>query len=417
MRSIFHIDANSAYLSWTAVSMLEKGYSTDIREIPAVIAGDPENRHGIILAKSIPAKAYGIGTGESLFEARRKCPGLAVFPPDYNLYMKCSDAMFDVLSRYSPQIQRYSVDECFMDYTLSEKKFGPPLETAHRIRQQMKEELGFTVNIGLSCNKLLAKMGSELKKPDRVHTLYPEEMERKMWPLPVGELFMVGRATARKLNRININTIGDLARSDPHHMKALLKSHGLLIWSYANGIDDSEVVPNSEILQKGIGNSTTTKYDVTDRKEAFKVLLALTEKVAMRLRKSGCRASLVSISLKTDGFIRYSHQLQLQDHIDTTSDIYSYVCRLFDQCWKGEPLRHLGVSVSNLSKQEDCIQLSLFDSGNSEKNQKLDEAVDKIRERYGEEAIMRGVFTNSDSKPIQGGTHDGDYIMMGGYKS
>ncbi|HPO04434.1 MAG TPA: DNA polymerase IV [Bacillota bacterium] len=417
VRSIFHIDANSAYLSWTAVSMLENGYPTDIRQIPAAIAGDPASRHGIILAKSIPAKAYGVGTGESLFEARRKCPNIAVFPPDYELYMRCSDAMYDVLHWYSPQIQRYSVDECFMDYTMSEKKFGLPSEVAEKIKERIKKELGFTVNIGISCNKLLAKMGSELKKPDRIHTLYPEEMERKMWPLPVGELFMVGRATERKLNKININTVGDLARSDPHHMKALLKSHGLLIWGYANGIDDSEVIPNSEIFQKGVGNSTTTGYDVTDKEEARKVLLALAEKVAMRLRKLGCLTSLVCISIKTDRFIRYGHQLQLPRPIDTTSEIYSHVCRLFDECWKGEPLRHLGVSVSDLSKAEDCIQLSFFDSRITKKNQELDKAVDWIRELYGEEAVIRGVFANSDFKPILGGTHDGDFIMMGGYKS
>lgn len=417
MRSIFHIDANSAYLSWTAIAMLENGYGTDIREIPAVISGDPKNRHGIILAKSIPAKAYGIGTGESLFEAKMKCPDIAIFPPDYALYMKCSDAMYDVLDRYSPKIERYSVDECFMDYTLSQKKFGPPLETAYKIKEQIKKELGFTVNIGLSCNKLLAKMGSELKKPDRVHTLYPGEMEKKMWPLPVGELFMVGRATVRKLNRININTIGDLALSDSHHMKALLKSHGILVWSYANGIDDSEVIPNSEIPQKGIGNSTTTKYDVDDRHEAGKVLLALTEKVAMRLRKSDNMASLVSISLKTDSFIRYSHQLQLQHYIDNTSEIYEYVCRLFDECWKGEPLRHLGVAVSGLSGRDQCAQLSLFDRKGTERDRRIDAAVDKVRLRYGEESIIRGVFANSDYKPIQGGTCEGEYIMMGGHKS
>lgn len=417
MRSIFHIDANSAYLSWTAVDLLEKGYPTDIREIPAVIAGDPENRHGIILARSIPAKAYGIRTAESLMEARRKCPNIRVFPPDYDLYMKCSDAMYELLYQYSPQIQRYSVDECFMDYTRSVKKFGPPLQVAYEIKERMKKELGFTVNIGISCNKLLAKMGSELKKPDMVHTLYPEEIEEKMWPLPVRELFMVGRATAEKLKKINVNTIGDLARSDPHHIKSLLKSHGLLVWNYANGIDDSEVIPNDQILQKGIGNSTTTKYDISDREEACKVLLALTEKVAMRLRKACCKASLISVSLKTDRFIRYSHQLQLQNPIDATSEIYDHVCRLFDECWKGEPLRLLGVSVSNLSREEECVQLSLFDDETSEKNQKLDEAVDKIRERFGEDAITRGVFTNSEYKPIQGGTYDGDYIMMGGVKT
>ena len=229
-----------------------------------------------------------------------------------------------------------------------------------------------------------------------VHPLYHEEIEEKKRPLPVRELFMVGRATAEKLKKINVNTIGDLARSDPHHIKSLLKSHGLLVWNYANGIDDSEVIPNDQILQKGIGNSTTTKYDISDREEACKVLLALTEKVAMRLRKACCKASLISVSLKTDRFIRYSHQLQLQNPIDATSEIYDHVCRLFDECWKGEPLRLLGVSVSNLSREEECVQLSLFDDETSEKNQKLDEAVDKIRERFGEDAITRGVFTNSE---------------------
>ncbi len=400
------MDVNSAYLSWTAISMLEAGYPTDIREIPAIIAGDPQSRHGVVLAKSVPAKAFGIRTGESLFEARKKCPDIQVFPPDHGLYMRCSDAMYELLYQYSPQIQRYSVDECFVDYTLSEKKIGPALEIAHEMKERMKKELGFTVNIGLSCNKLLAKMGSELKKPDMIHTLYPEEMAQKMWPLPVGELFMVGRATVEKLKRININTIGELARSDPRHLQAVLKSQGLLIWNYANGVDDSEVIPNSEIPQKGISNSTTTKYDVTDKKEACKVLLALTEKVAMRLRKSGCMTSLISISLKTNKFIQYSHQVQLQDPVDSTSEIYDHVRRLFDEGWKGEPLRLLGVSVSGLCGSGDCVQLSLFDSGSTEKNQKLDEAVDKIRERYGEESIMRGVFANSDCKPIQGGIHE-----------
>lgn len=203
MRHIFHIDANSAYLSWTAVYLLEQGHSIDIREIPSVISGNPKNRHGIILAKSIPAKIHGIRTGDSLFQAKQKCLNLAVFSPDYDLYMKCSDAMYDVLYEYSPQIQRYSVDECFMDYTDSQNKFGKPLDVAYKIKERIKTELGFTVNIGLSCNKLLAKMGSELKKPDQIHTLYPDEMREKMWPLPVKELFMVGRATASKLNSIN----------------------------------------------------------------------------------------------------------------------------------------------------------------------------------------------------------------------
>lgn len=415
MRVIFHIDANSAYLSWTAASLLEKGYPTDIREIPSVVSGNPLNRHGIILAKSIPAKAYGIGTGQSLFEARQRCPNLAVFPPEYDLYMGCSEAMYRILLEYSPLVERYSIDECFLDYTDSRSRFGDPVEVAHQIRRRIQEELGFTVNIGVSCNKILAKMGGELKKPNQVHTLWPEEMEQKLWPLPVGELFMVGRATAEKLQRININTIGDLANSDPNHMKALLKSPGLLVWQLANGIDDSLVTLNRDIIQKGVGNSTTIRYDVTEREEALLVLLALTERVGMRLRRLGYLASLVSVSVKTDGFLRYSHQLKLDQAINTTSEIYDYACLLFDQCWKGEPIRHLGVHVSEFQRRGDR-QCSLFETKDPEKLQTLERTVDKIRERYGTRAIIRGAFANGMVDGVQGGTNDSDFIMMGGYR-
>lgn len=415
MRTIFHIDANSAYLSWSAAAMLEKGYPIDIREIPAVISGDPLSRHGIILAKSIPAKKYGIATGQSLFEARQKCPGLAVFPPNYDLYMLCSNAMYRILLEYSPLIERYSIDECFLDYTASQGRFGDPMEAAYEIKERIKNELGFTVNIGISCNKLLAKMGSELKKPDQIHTIWPSEIEKKMWPLPVGELYMVGRATAQKLQRININTVGDLAKADQNHMKALLKSPGIMVWEFANGIDDMEVILNSEIIQKGVGNSTTINHDVTDRTEALMILLALTERVAMRLRRLGYLAALVSVSVKTDGFIHYSHQMKLPNCINTTTEIYEYVCILFGQCWKGEPIRKLGVHVSDFREQE-TRQFSLFDKQDSEKLQALDRAVDKIREKYGTRAIIRGRFANGDINAVQGGTNDSDFIMMGGYR-
>lgn len=411
---IMHIDANSAYLSWSAVAMLEKGYTIDLRTIPAVIAGNPENRHGIILAKSIPCKSAGIVTGESLFEAKQKCQNLTVIPPDYDLYMSCSDAMFSILSEYSPQIQRYSVDECFLDYTASQSRFGDPVVMAHEIKERVKRELGFTVNIGVSSNKLLAKMASELQKPDRVHTLWPWEIKDKMWSLPVRDLFMVGRATETKLRRININTIGDLASSDPLHMRALLGSRGQLVWEYANGIDETAVIPNSQIVQKGLGNSTTTAYDIVDREEAQKVLLSLVERTSMRLRRLGRMTSLISVSVKTDGFLRYSHQIQLSSAIDMTSEIYRYICELFDQCWKGEPIRHLGVAVSDLSNGE-IQQISLFEKTNLEREKRLDKTIDGIRKRYGDRALIRGTFTNGGVDPLQGGTNDGDYIMMGGY--
>ena len=415
VRTIFHIDANSAYLSWTAAAMLEKGYPIDIREIPSVISGDPLNRHGIILAKSIPAKKYGIATGQSLFEAKQKCSELAVFPPSYDLYMLCSNAMYHILQEYSPLVERYSIDECFLDYTASRGRFGDPLDVAYEIKDRVKNELGFTVNIGISCNKLLAKMGGELKKPDQIHTLWPEEIEKKMWPLPVGELYMVGRATARRLQQININTIGDLAKADLNHMKALLKTPGLLVWEFANGVDDMEVMLNSDIIQKGVGNSTTISHDVTDRTEALMILLALTERVAMRLRRLGYMASLVSVSIKTDGFLHYSHQMKIPSCINTTTEIYEYVCTLFGQCWKGEPIRKLGVHISDFQGVE-TRQYSLFDRQDAGKLQALDRAVDKIREKYGTRSIIRGRFANGNINAVQGGTNDSDFIMMGGYR-
>ena len=196
-RIIMHIDVNSAFLSWQAVYNLQRGHSLDLREIPSAVGGNQATRHGIILARSIPAKNHGVKTGEPVWEAKTKCPGLVLVPPDRHLYMKCSSALMDILREYSPRVQQYSIDEAFLDYTGMEKRFGPPLVLAGRLKDRVREELGFTVNIGISCNKLLAKMASDFKKPDRVHTLFPGEIKDKMWPLPVENLFMVGKRTAK----------------------------------------------------------------------------------------------------------------------------------------------------------------------------------------------------------------------------
>ncbi len=272
-------------------------------------------------------------------------------------------------------------------------------------KERIKKELGFTVNVGVGPNKLLAKMASELKKPDMVHTLWPDEIEEKMWPLPIRELFMVGHATEAKLKKINISTIGDLAKADPHHMKALLKSHVVLVWAYANGIDDSEICLNDSIIQKGIGNSTTIPYDVMTKEKANMVLLALSERVGRRLRKLRCMAGLVSVGVKTDSFFYYSHQLKLPSTINTTDEIYEYACLLFDQCWRGEPVRHLGVSVTDFTER-DCRQISLFDKKNIKKTQDLDKTVDQIRAKYGTRIVTRATFVNGNVNPVQGGTND-----------
>ena len=413
---VFHVDANSAYLSWTAAALLEQGYEVDLREIPSAIAGNPENRHGIILTKSIPAKRFGVVTGESLFEAKQKCPELVVYPPDYDLYLGCSDAMYEILREYTPVIQRYSVDECFCDMTSIRWIVDDPVAAAIKIKERIKKELGFTVNVGIGENKLCAKMAGELKKPDMVHTLWKDEIPEKLWYLPVNELFMVGNASTRKLAKLNIYTIGELAAADRTLLKTMLKSHGLLINDYANGIDYSKVTVNDEIIQKSLGNGLTYSYDLQTSEEIHVELLALCERVGMRLRKMKRYASLVSVFLRSSNLSGYSHQVQLLESISTTNEIYSIAGHLVDEMWRGEPIRAMSISVSNFSKP-DQIQLTMFDARDKEREENLDAAVDGIRERFGINSIFRGTFANGEIAPVQGGVNDGNYLMMGGYKT
>ncbi|EKQ52789.1 DNA polymerase IV [Clostridium sp. Maddingley MBC34-26] len=406
---IFHIDVNSAYLSWTAVKMLQYGSELDIRTIPAVIGGSEENRHGIILAASIPAKKFGVKTGESLFEAKLKCKDLAVYPPDYNWYVKSSDTLYELLCEYSPKIQRYSIDECFMDATHFKEDYK---RVAMRLKMRIRQELGFNVNIGISTNKLLAKMASDFKPKNTIHTLFKEEIPIKMWHLPVEDLFMVGRASAAKLRKFNINTIGELANTDINLLKSKLHSHGKLIYEYANGIDNSEIRESNYLEVKGIGNSTTIAYDVETMEEALKILLSLTESVAMRLRDSNSLCRLVVVSIKTNEFSHYSHQKQLLNSTDCTKVIFDGIKEAFKEAWKGEKIRQLGVRVTKLSSNMYC-QDTLFDYEAKEKQRKLDKTLDDIREKHGKYSVIRSTFLHSGVKPINGGTGSlEEYPMM-----
>ena len=408
-RIIFHIDVNSAYLSWTAVKQLQYGENDiDIRTIPSIIGGDGENRHGIVLAKSIPAKKYNIQTGESIAESLKKCPNLKIYPPDYNLYMRCSNAMVELLKEYTPVIQRYSVDEVFMDVSHFKDKY---MEKAYEIKTRIKEELGFAVNIGVSTNKLLAKMASDFKEKDSVHTLFKDEIKNKMWPLPVRDLFMVGKATEDKLHKLNINTIGELAKYNLEFLKPIFKSYADVIHNYANGIENSEVRANNYINIKGIGNSTTVKKDVCDREEALKILLSLTETAAMRLRKNNNMCGVIAVSIKTSGFYRYSHQKTLSNIADSTEEIFYEVTTIFDEMWNKEPIRQMGVRFSNLVGNE-FYQRTFFDDKDIDKKRTLDKTIDSIRERFGDKSIIRSVFINSDIDPLSGGNGEEDYIMM-----
>ena len=397
---IFHIDVNSAFLSWEATyRMRELGETEDLRLIPAVVGGSEESRHGIVLAKSESAKKYGIVTGEPLVDARRKCPDLVTVPPNFPIYVKYSNQLQDLLKDYSPDIEQYSIDESFVDMTGTSQLFGPPLEAARKIKDRVQRELGFTVNVGISTNKLLAKMASDFKKPNLVHTLFPEEIPAKMWPLPVSELFFVGRQTAKKLYSLGIFTIGDLANTDKKIIHDNLKSHGDVIWEFANGISDSmDKVANKDAIpaNRGYSNETTIAFDVTDAPTAKAILLSLTETVATRIRADHSYISVVSVYMVDNEFKHTSRQITLNSSTNVTNEIYDHVCRLFDQLWNGNPIRLLGVHTSKATNEQ-LRQYSLFEGQNIEKLSKLDSAIDAIRSKYGEDSVKRASFVRPSS--------------------
>ena len=402
-RVIFHIDVNSAFLSWEAVYRLfHLGGKVDLREQVSAVGGDMAMRHGIILAKSIPAKRYHIKTGETILEAKQKCPELILVPPNYGLYEKCSKAFMDILRQYSPDVEQYSIDEAFVDMTGTEKLWGDSVTAANRLKNQIRDTLGFTVNIGISENKLLAKMASDFQKPDRVHTLWRNEIEDKMWPLPVSDLFFVGRATTQKLLKLGIQTIGDLAHADPELLKIHLKKHGEVIWAFARGMDVS-VVQSEAPANKGYGNSTTIAFDVTDASTAKLVLLALAETVGTRLRAAKVRAEVIAVGIKSHDLRYASHQMTLRNATNITTEIHKFACRLFDELWDGSAIRHLGIHTSRIKDGINMRQLDMFDATDYEKLEKMDAAVDQIRKRYGIDSVKRAAFVDSPIDHMSGG--------------
>lgn len=408
-RIIFHIDVNSAYLSWTAVNLLQLGKSTiDIREVPSIIGGKTEERHGIVLAKSIPAKKFKIKTGESTYEALRKCPKLLIYPPDYGLYMQSSNAMYKLLCEYSPKIQRFSVDEVFIDVSHYKENY---MEKAVEIQSRIRNELGFNVNIGISTNKLLAKMASDFNPKNSIHTLFENEIKKKMWHLPVEEIFMVGRATKKKLEKLNVETIGELATYNVEILKSTFKSFGIVLHNYANGIDSSEIRSTSYINMKGLGNSTTIPWDVTKREEALRIILSLVEMMSLRLRKCNSLCRVVVISIKSNAFEKYSHQRKMENYTDCTIDIYREIVKAFDEAWSNEPIRQIGVRVTDLYSNE-FFQTSLFDGERIDKQRALDKTLDSLRSRFGSKSVVRSTFINSGISPLSGGNGEEDYLMM-----
>ena len=395
-KQILHVDVNNAFLSWTAVDMLKQGSNIDIREIPSVIGGDESRRAGIVLAKSPKAKMFGISTGETLYQARMKCPRLKVYPGNYKMYKQYSEKLYQLLLQYTDKIERFSIDECFLDMTNT--LLGDTLlNKAYEINRRVKKELGFTVNVGVAHNKLLAKMASDFTKPDRVHTLFEEEIPSKMWPLPVSDLLMLGRKTIPKLYNMRIKTIGDLAKTDKTLMIKKFGKHGIMMWEYANGIDNSEVNYKFE-KPKGIGNSTTLPVDISDIPKLEEVLLALTEQVTYRLRKYGLLANVVNVQLRTKDFEDKTHQRKLVQATSSTKDIYIQAKELLHEMYKiGTPIRLIGMRVDNLIEKDE-LQLSFFNQENTEKQDKIDKVVDELKQKYGYNTITRAGKLHSEEK-------------------
>ncbi len=398
-RVIFHVDVNSAFLSWTAAYRIKVlGQTLDLREIPSAVAGDKENRQGVILAKSQPAKKFGVQTGEPIYRALQKCPELTIVPPDYAVYVEASRHFTALLRQVAPVVEQYSIDEAWADMSGTEGLYGSPVAAAEMLRRRIYDELGFTVNIGISSNKLLAKMAGDFEKPNKVHTLFPWEMEQKLWPLPVRELFMVGAATERKLHLMGIHTIGQLAHADPEILLRKLYKPGLMLWHSANGRYSDVLQPVPEV-NKGYSNATTLAQDVTDAVHAYRVLLSLCETVSMRMRRDKLAARCVAVHLRTAEFVNFSHQMTLSNVTDSTEELFRFACRVFDAAWDGKtPLRQLGVQVSRL-EERGARQYDLFsvaDGNGYERRAKLDNAVDDLREKYGEGIVRRARFVGEE---------------------
>lgn len=396
-RQILHVDVNNAFLSWLAVYKLKNGEQVDIREQVAVIGGDETKRSGIVLAKSSKAKQFGIVTGETLYSARQKCRNLQVYPGDYKIYREYSNKLYNLLLEYTDKIERYSIDECFLDmtnYLMGDKL----INKANEINKRIKKELGFTVNVGVAHNKLLAKMASDFTKPDRVHTLYEEEIPQKMWDLPISELFMIGKRTVPKLYNMGIKTIGQLAKSDEKLLIKKFGKFGKVMWEYANGIDEAEVNYLPE-KPKSIGNSVTLPIDVSDISQLEEVIVALSEQVSYRLRKEDLLATVVNVQLRTKNFEDFSHQAKLDCATSSTKEILKNAKYLLREMYKtGMLIRLVGVRVDGLVEKEQ-LQLSLFgNTEDSKKQQKLDSVLDGLNEKYGYNFVKRAGKMNVDKK-------------------
>lgn len=388
-RIIFHIDVNNAYLSWTACEIL-KEKNIDIRNQVSIIGGDESKRHGVVLAKSPLAKKYGIITGESIYSARKKYKNLIVYPPNHKKYKEYSNKLIEYLSQFTPHLEQYSIDECFLDMSGMNYFFKDEVEFANKIKDEIKNKFGFTVNIGIGNNKLCAKIASDFEKPDKVHTLYKNEIEEKLWTLPVENLFMVGKKTKEKLKKLKINTIYDLAHTGRDKLILEFKSFGNLLYEYANGIDDSIVESENKDL-KGIGNSVTLPKDLEELDDIKYKLLELAEQVGTRIRKDKKYAHVITLYIKYSDFKSLTHQRKLKNPINTDEEIYENILILLKEI-EIKPIRSLGIRLTDFSSEK-FEQISLFseEKNNYSNFENLQYTIDNLKSKYGKNIIKKAI--------------------------
>jgi len=388
-RIIFHVDVNNAFLSWTAIYLLEHGYEIDIRTIPSVIGGDEKERHGIVVAKSPVAKKMGVKSAEPIFQAKKKCPNLKVYPANHEWYKIESKKFKDYLKQYSPDIEEFSIDECFIDMTGTNYLYKDYIKLAYKIKNDIKEMFGFTVNVGVGNNKLCAKMASDFEKPDKVHTLFKDEIVTKLWPLDVGDLFMVGKKTTEQLRNMNINTIGELAHTDYKKLVKVFKEQQAEYLRNASwGIDNSEVNEANYHKNNSISTTETLPRDTDDEDKLKEQLLLQTERVTRELREKNKYTNTIAVIYKDRNFNSYSAQEKLSNPTNDTKEIYKKVVEVFEKNFKKEPLRLIGVRLADLTEKKN-EQISIFEiEEEKEDNSNIQKTIDELNKKFGSDLII-----------------------------
>ena len=387
-RIILHSDMNNFYASVVWL------YHPELRGKPVAVAGDPEARHGIVLAKNYPAKACGVQTGDPLWMARQKCPDIVFTPPHYDRYMQFSTAAREIYSEYTDQVEPYGLDECWLDVTGSIALFGDGRAIADELRRRIRQELGVTASVGVSYNKIFAKLGSDMKKPDATTVITSERFKEIVWPLPVSDLLYVGRATHAKLKRYCIKTIGDLAAADQRFLQRLLGQNGMMLWCFANGLDTSPVSNiGAKSLIHSIGNSTTAPRDLVTDEDIKITLYVLCESVSARMREYDFVCDTVQLGVRDNELQSYERQGKLPYPNRTAKALFEKAFELYKRNHlSGKPVRSLSVRACRLSVREN-EQLSLMpDVAAIQKQEELESAVDALRNRFGHFSVQRGLL-------------------------